>query len=135
MVDCLGLQERGQRCLTLDLEQQVNITQSFLPHQYEPTGVETHFASDANHEPRDLAPRTTHDAIDVIPVTGQIARCDLAQPEQRGLKRLHTVLADTRTGLLPDYGRIPAALPAPYFSSALCGGLRIRLHASPAGGC
>ena len=36
-------QERGHRCLIVDLDQQANITQSFLPDHCQPTGVERMF--------------------------------------------------------------------------------------------
>ena len=50
-------QERGRRCLIVDLDQQANITQSFLPDHSDPTGVERLFDPTDNAEPRDLSGR------------------------------------------------------------------------------
>jgi len=116
-------QERGIRCLIVDLDQQANITQSFLPDHREPTGVEAIFSPDANPDPHSLVSRTRYDAIDIIPVTGFFARYDLAQPEQWELQRLHTALADALTDLLPDYDYIlldcPPRISLPSYA-ALC---------------
>lgn len=116
-------EERHRRCLVVDLDPQANITQSFLPDHTEPTGVEPIFAPDANPQPRDLVHQTRYDAIDLIPVTGQFARYDLAQPEQWEAKRLQTVLADVLTDLLPDYEYIlldcPPRISLPSYA-ALC---------------
>jgi cellulose biosynthesis protein BcsQ len=49
-------QERGHRCLIVDLDQQANITQSFLPNHADPTGIERLFNPADNAEPRDLMP-------------------------------------------------------------------------------
>lgn len=116
-------QERGQRCLIVDLDQQANITQSFLPSHADPTGAEPIFDPHANPEPRSLVRTTRYEAIDIIPVTGHFARYDLAQPEQWELKRLHTALADTLTELLRDYDYIlldcPPRISLPSYA-ALC---------------
>ena len=46
--------QEGHRCLIVDLDQQANITQSFLPDHCDPTGVERIFDPSDNAEPRDL---------------------------------------------------------------------------------
>lgn len=99
-------QERGRRCLIVDLDQQANITQSFLPDHTEPTGVERLFDPADDAEPRDLVRQTEYDRIDIIPVTGYFAGQDLSQSGQWESRRLHTTLADAVTELLPAYDYI-----------------------------
>ena len=99
-------QERGHRCLIVDLDQQANITQSFLPAHTEPTGVERLFDPSADIEPQDLVRQTEYASIDIIPVTGHFARQDLSQSAQWERQRLHTALADAVTELLPAYDYI-----------------------------
>jgi len=116
-------QERGHRCLIVDLDQQANITQSFLPDHSEPTGVERLFDPMANVQPRDLIRQTAYEHIDIIPVTGHFARQDLSQREQWEKHRLHTALADALAGLLSDYDYIlldcPPRMSLPSYA-ALC---------------
>ena len=116
-------QERGCRCLVVDLDQQANITQSFLPDHSEPTGVERLFDPGADDDPRDLVRHTEYSHIDLVPVTGLFARLDLAQPEQWEKGRLHTVLADAVTELVADYDYIlldcPPRMSLPSYA-ALC---------------
>ena len=99
-------QERGRRCLIVDLDQQANITQSFLPDHTDPTGVERLFDPNSDAEPRDLVRQTALPHIDIIPVTGHFARMDLSQSGQWESQRLHAALADAVTELLPDYDYI-----------------------------
>ena len=99
-------QERGHRCLVVDLDQQANITQSFLPDHNEPSGVERLFDPNDSAEPRDLVRQTAYRHIDMIPVTGHFARLDLSQPGQWETQRLQAALADAVTDLLPDYDYI-----------------------------
>ena len=56
-------QERGHRCLIVDLDQQANITQSFLPNHADPTGVERLF------NPTDNAEQPFLKALQVDPQT------------------------------------------------------------------
>ncbi len=116
-------QERGHRCLIVDLDQQANITQSFLPDHSEPTGVERLFDPMANVQPRDLIRQTAYEHIDIIPVTGHFARQDLSQREQWEKHRLHTALADALAELLSDYDYIlldcPPRMSLPSYA-ALC---------------
>ena len=99
-------QERSHRCLIVDLDQQANITQSFLPDHNEPSGVERLFDPNDNAEPRDLVRQTAYPHIDMIPVTGHFAGLDLSQPGQWKTQRLQAALADAVTDLLPDYDYI-----------------------------
>jgi chromosome partitioning protein len=96
-------QERGKRCLIVDLDQQANITQSLLPHHERPAGVELVFDTAADVVPKDLIHPTAYSWIDLIPATGHLARYDLAQPEQWEGERLHTTLADVLVEIGPDY--------------------------------
>jgi chromosome partitioning protein len=116
-------QERGHRCLIVDLDQQANITQSFLPDHAEPTGVERLFDPRANVDPRELVFKTAYEFIDIIPVTGHFARQDLSQREQWEKQRLHTALADALSELLSDYDYIlldcPPRMSLPSYA-ALC---------------
>ena len=96
-------QERGHRCLIVDLDQQANITQSFLPNHADPTGVERLFNPTDNAEPRDLIRQTDYAHIDIIPVTGHFARQDLSQSGQWEGQRLHAALADAVAELRPAY--------------------------------
>jgi len=99
-------QERGRRCLIVDLDQQANITQSFLPDHSNPTGVERLFEPTDDAEPRDLVRQTALSNIDIIPVTGHFARLDVSQPGQWESQRLHAALADAVAELLPEYDYI-----------------------------
>jgi len=116
-------QERGHRCLIVDLDQQANITQSFLPDHTEPTGVERLFDPNADTEPHDLIRHTAYEHIDIIPVTGHFARQDLSQREQWEKRRLHSALADALAELLSDYDYIlldcPPRMSLPSYA-ALC---------------
>ena len=96
-------QERGRRCLIVDLDQQANITQSFLPDHRDPTGVEQIFEPTANIEPSALVYHTSYEQIDVLPATGHFARYDLSQQEQWETARLHTALADALVDLTAAY--------------------------------
>jgi chromosome partitioning protein len=99
-------QERGHRCLIVDLDQQANITQSFLPDHSEPNGVERLFDPNDIAEPRDLIRQTEHSHVDIIPVTGYFARQDLSQSGQWESQRLHAALADAIAELQPEYDYI-----------------------------
>ena len=99
-------QERGRRCLIVDLDQQANITQSFLPDHSDPNGVERIFDPSDDVEPRDVVRQTAHPHIDIIPVTGHFARLDFSQSGQWESQRLHAALADAVTELLPSYDYI-----------------------------
>jgi chromosome partitioning protein len=116
-------QERGHRCLIVDLDQQANITQSFLPDHSHPTGVEVLFNPTSDARPKDLICKTSYEFIDIIPVTGQFARQDLSQREQWEKQRLHTALADAITEILPEYDYIlldcPPRMSLPSYA-ALC---------------
>lgn len=96
-------QERGKRCLIVDLDQQANITQSLLPEHGRPDGVELVFDRNADVEPAELIHRTPYPCVDIIPATGHFASYDLAQPEQWEANRLHTALADVLDAIAPDY--------------------------------
>jgi chromosome partitioning protein len=116
-------QERGLRYLIVDLDQQANITQSFLPDHVEPTGVERLFDPSLNVQPRDLIRRTSYQHIDIIPVTGHFARQDLSQREQWEKQRLHSAVADALDDLLANYDYIlldcPPRMSLPSYA-ALC---------------
>lgn len=116
-------QERNKRCLIVDLDQQANITQSFLPEHSEPTGIERIFDPTADVKPGSLVCETRYSHIDVIAATGHLAGYDLSQPEEWQANRLHTALADTLVELAPDYEYILLDCP-PRISlssfSALC---------------
>ena len=99
-------QERGKRCLIVDLDQQANITQSFLPNHKQPTGVELIFEPRADVAPQRLIHASGYSHIDLIPATGHFARYDLAQPEQWEAERLHTALSDFLVELAPRYDYI-----------------------------
>ena len=122
-------QERGRRCLIVDLDQQANITQSFLPDHNEPTGVERLFDPNDSAEPRDLVRQTAYRHIDMIPVTGHFARQDLSQPGQWETQRLQAALADAVTDLLPDYDYILLDCP-PRMSLASYAALWRRISSS-----
>ena len=96
-------QERQRRCLIVDLDQQANITQSFLPDHSDPNGVEQVFEPTAEMEASALVRSTLYEHIHVLPVTGHFARYDLSQQEQWEAARLHTALADALVDLLPGY--------------------------------
>lgn len=96
-------EERGKRCLIVDLDQQANITQSLLPQHSQPTGIELVFERTADVPPGRLVHRTAYQHIDLIPATGHFARYDLAQPEQWEGERLHTALADMLAEIAPTY--------------------------------
>jgi chromosome partitioning protein len=95
--------ERRKRCLIVDLDQQANITLNFLPEHHTPTGVERIFDSENHVEPSDLIRRTQFEQVDLIPVTGEFARLDLAQGEAWREQRLHTMLADVLSEIASDY--------------------------------
>ncbi|MBW3596836.1 MAG: ParA family protein [Planctomycetes bacterium] len=99
-------QERQLRCLIVDLDQQANITQSFLPDHVDPTGVEMIFEPGADIDPQVLVRRTAYDHVDVIPVTGHFARYDLSHPEHWEKQRLHAALADALSMLVTEYDYI-----------------------------
>jgi len=96
-------QERERRCLIVDLDQQANITQSFLPDHTKPTGVERFFDPTIDIDPQRLIHPTGHSHIDLIPATGYFAQFDLSQPEQWEQNKLHTTLADALAEIAPQY--------------------------------
>jgi chromosome partitioning protein len=96
-------QERGRRCLIVDLDQQANITQSLLPQHDRPDGVELVFDRTADVQPSQLIHPTAYPHIDIIPATGHFASYDLAQPKQWEANRLHTALADVLVEIAPQY--------------------------------
>jgi len=99
-------QERGLRCLIVDLDPQANITQSFIPHHSMPTGVERIFDPAVGADPASLIKKTNFDCIDLIPVTGHFARYELSQSETWEANRLYTALADALAEILPNYDYI-----------------------------
>lgn len=96
-------QERGKRCLIVDLDQQANITQSLFPQHSQPNGIELVFDRNADVAPEQLIKHTAYPHIDLIPATGHFARYDLSQSEQWEGERLHTALADVLVEIVPAY--------------------------------
>jgi chromosome partitioning protein len=116
-------QERKKPCLIIDLDQQANITESFLPKHEEATGVELIFERTAEIEPRKLVHKTAFSHIHVIPATGHFARFDGSQPDHWEAQRLHAALAEVLAELAPRYDYVLLDCP-PRISlasySALC---------------
>ncbi|NQT12020.1 MAG: hypothetical protein HQ582_04695 [Planctomycetes bacterium] len=106
-------QERALRCLIVDLDQQANITQSFLPDHTDPTGVEQVFEPTAELEPSALVRSTSYEHIDVLPVEhggcGSSSLVSRAGPPRRSRWRWGCHDASASGGPLPEStARLPS---------------------------
>ena len=69
-------QDRRHRCLVVDLDQQANITSSFLTNHTKPIGIERLIDPSDDPEPEEVICSTPYSHIDIIPATGHLARLD-----------------------------------------------------------
>ena len=76
-----GCQERGKRCLVVDLDKQANISTTLLGDEYEGLGAEEFFDPSRNVEPSNLVRQTAFDHIDVIPASFDIERFNVTNPD------------------------------------------------------
>lgn len=120
--------ERGQRCLLVDLDQQGNLTSSFLPGHTSPTGVERLF--DPSQEPTaaGVVHKTPYPGLDLIPATPLLAPLDLSDEKAWTRHDLHLSLRDVLGELRDQYDYLILDCP-PRLSltsyAALCAGTHL----------
>lgn len=116
---------RGQRCLLVDLDQQANLTSSFLPGHTSPTGVERLFDPSQEPSPGGLVHATPYQGIDLIPATPLLAPLDLSDQTAWQAHDLHYSLRGVLEELRSQYDYVVLDCP-PRLSltsyAALCAG-------------
>src|SRR5437660_1012834 len=74
-------QERGHRCLAIDLDTQANLTGSFLPERDDRPGTEALFHPGAEADASALVRQTAFPHIDLLPASPQLARFDVSDQQ------------------------------------------------------
>lgn len=99
-------EERGRKCLVVDLDTQGNITRSLLPNGFEGPGVEALFDPRSAPEIAPLIRPTRFEHIDVIPASSTLAPLDLADQGAWERSELQYALAEGLAQIAGDYDMI-----------------------------
>ncbi len=105
-------QERGQRCLILDLDKQGNISTTLLGDQAGGSGTDAFFNPALEPEISRLIQKTTFEQIDCIPGDFSIERFNLTDPGEWEQSGLQLSLIDPLQEVAPFYDYILLDCPA-----------------------
>lgn len=96
-------QERSQRMLVLDTDQQGNFTSSFIAEPGERPGIERLFDPSSDQDAHPLIQRTAYAHIDLIPASAALAKYDLSHRQQWEQSDLQRSLVDPVAELRSQY--------------------------------
>ena len=96
-------EERGKRCLLVDLDPQANITSSLFPHEDGGPTIEVMFDLSREPDPEQLVRRTTFDKIDIIPGSLRLEPFNVSDQARWEAHDLHLSLVDALSDLGQRY--------------------------------
>jgi chromosome partitioning protein len=105
-------QERGKRCLVLDLDKQGNITTSLLPSFTTGTGTDAFFNPAIDPQISDLIQRSTFSSIDIIPGGFALERFNDTDPARWEASGLVPSLVDPLASVRGLYDYVMIDCPA-----------------------
>ena len=118
-------ERRRLKCLLVDLDQQANLTSSFLVDHRSPTGVERLLDPSQEPDPAGVVHSTKYTYVDIIPATPLLAPLDLSSQAEWEKSDLHLSLVEPLAALADNYEFIvmdcPPRLSLTSFA-ALCAG-------------
>jgi chromosome partitioning protein len=103
-------QERGRRCLIVDLDPQANLSASFVAEDDRPT-VEALFDPSRDVDIAPLIRRTEFSHIDIVPASPRLEPLNVSDPEKWARGDLHLSLADALATVREDYSYILCDCP------------------------